>query len=139
VTATLTTEHPGANLDVSMRRQGAISGRIFRADVGATAGLENFPVTLTGGAQASTLTDADGFFHFDGLPAGAYAVDASQAPAAFFAVGSSNRTVMLNTGRAATASTSGSSCGRMHRPRSTRRTGAGCRLCTAALPARRDE
>jgi hypothetical protein len=98
VTATLTTEHPGANLDVSMGRQGAISGRIFRADVGATAGLENFPVTLTGGVQASTLTDADGFFHFDGLPAGAYAVDASQAPAAFFAVGSSNRTVMLNTG-----------------------------------------
>ena len=97
VTATLTAERPGANLDLSMTRQGTISGRIYRSDIGPTAGVENIAVTLTGAAQQSTLADADGFFHFDGLPAGDYVVALSQLPDVFFPIGGSSQAVDLGT------------------------------------------
>ncbi|MCW5845457.1 MAG: carboxypeptidase regulatory-like domain-containing protein, partial [Caldilinea sp.] len=93
--ATLTAERPGANLDVSMARQGTIGGRVYRSDIGPAAGLENIALSLSGAAQQSTLTDADGFFHFDGLPAGAYVVALSQLPDVFFPIGGSSQNVDL--------------------------------------------
>ncbi|MCB0068687.1 MAG: carboxypeptidase regulatory-like domain-containing protein, partial [Caldilineaceae bacterium] len=95
--ATLTAERPGANLDVSMARAGTITGRVYRSDIGPAAGLENIALSLSGAAQQSTLTDADGFFHFDGLAAGAYVVTLSQLPDIFFPIGGSIQNVDLAT------------------------------------------
>ena len=106
-----------------MARQGTIGGRVYRSDIGPAAGLENIALSLSRGGAASTLTDTDGFFHFDGLPAGAL----YSSPSASYRMYSSR-----SVGAArmwtwppwpGTEPTSLSSCAPVYRRHSTRSTG----------------
>jgi len=103
-TLTLTDAQPGANRDLGVGRQGTISGRSIRSSDGsaqvtsASVGLTNFTVILrsAGASERRVLSDGNGFFRFDALPAGSYEV-AVEAPTGFFALnGVTTRSVSLD-------------------------------------------
>ncbi|MDP3998055.1 MAG: SdrD B-like domain-containing protein, partial [bacterium] len=65
---------------------GSISGQKFEDENGdglkdeGENGLENWTINLTGTVNTSTVTDADGNYSFEDLPAGDYSVSETQKP-----------------------------------------------------------
>jgi len=74
--ATANLLNPGdtVNVQIVLPGQGTIAGRVFQAD-GVTP-MVGIKVFVLGGANASTLTDANGGYRFDHLPLGAYQISA---------------------------------------------------------------